>query len=211
LYIPKHFEENDPKRLAAFMREHNFAILVNYTKKKPWASHLPFIIETEGENIVLKAHMAKANPQWASFKRGDEVLVIFSEPHSYISPSLYDTPVSVPTWNYAAVHAYGIPKVFETVEERIALMELSFQHFEAAYKQRWDALPRDYRDDLLEGIVAFEIPVSRLEGKFKLSQNRTDPERQRIIEMLEQNDNNPGNGIAGLMKENRSTNTSKMD
>ena len=211
MYIPKHFEENDPKRLAAFMREYNFAILVNYTKKKPWASHLPFIIDTERENIVLKAHMAKANPQWATFKSGDEVLVIFSEPHSYISPSLYDTPVSVPTWNYAAVHAYGTPKILESFDERIALLELSFQHFEDAYRQRWDALPRDYRDDLLEGIVAFEIPVSRLEGKYKLSQNRNDTEREKIIDMLEQNDSNSGNGIAELMKENRNTNTSKTD
>ena len=109
MYVPKHFEEKDRSKLIEFMREFNFAALVNYAKNKPWATHLPFIVLEEEGKLILKAHMAKANPQWAAFNN-EEVLVIFQEPHAYISPALYENKVSVPTWNYIAVHAYGVPK-----------------------------------------------------------------------------------------------------
>ncbi len=143
MYTPKHFEEKDKDTLIKFMREFNFATLVNYSKKKPWATHLPFIILEDGNKIILKAHMAKANPQWKSMKKGEEVLVIFQQPHSYISPFLYENKVSVPTWNYIAVHAYGIPHLYSAKEEKIKLLELSFKHFEPEYKERWLSL----RDD----------------------------------------------------------------
>ena len=181
MYIPKHFEEKDKDALVKFMREFNFAALVNFSKGKPWATHLPFIILQEGNEIILKAHMAKANPQWKNMQSPDEVLVIFQEPHAYISPSLYENKVSVPTWNYIAVHAYGIPELYSTTEEKIALLELSFQHFEAKYKEQWDTLPDDYRNELLDGIVGFQIKVTDLDGKFKLSQNRIEGDRERII------------------------------
>src|SRR6266496_3888985 len=146
MYTPKHFKESDRNKLIEFMKEFNFATLVNYAKKKPWATHLPFIIAEEGGKLILKAHMAKSNPQWAAFDN-EEVLVIFQEPHAYISPSLYENKVSVPTWNYIAVHAYGVPKILRTIEEKILLLELSFEHFEASYKEQWKTLPNDYRDE----------------------------------------------------------------
>ncbi|MBE2217659.1 MAG: FMN-binding negative transcriptional regulator [Ignavibacteria bacterium] len=199
MYIPKHFEEKDTTVLVEFMKEFNFAAIVSSAKKRYWATHLPFIVSQRGEKIILRAHMAKSNPQWASFKDGEEVLVIFQEPHVYISPSLYENKVSVPTWNYIAVHAYGVPKQLPSREERISLLEESFEVFESSFRKQWDTLPADYRDELLEGIVAFEIQVTSIEGKFKLSQNRTDGDRERIVQNLGDSDEKVKSDIARYM------------
>ena len=185
MYIPKHFKEEDRNKLVQFMRVYNFAALVNKTKKRYWATHLPFLVFEEGEDIILKSHMAKANPQWVNFGK-EEVLVIFQEPHSYISPKLYDHDVNVPTWNYIAVHAYGIPEVLPSKIDRIKLLEETFEVFEKEYKSQWAILPEDYRNNLLDNITAFKIPVRKLEGKYKLSQNRSENERKKIIEKLTQ-------------------------
>jgi transcriptional regulator len=144
--------------------------------------------------------MAKANPQWANFKNEEEILVIFQEPHSYISPSLYENKVSVPTWNYLAVHAYGVPKILPSLEERIKTLEDTFKVFEPKFKQQWDTLPEDYKSDLLDGITAFEIKVTRLEGKFKLSQNRTEGDRTRIMDKLSSSEDKVKRDIAKFMK-----------
>lgn len=200
MYTPKHFEEKDPDKIFKFMEEYNFATVVSYAKKKPWASHLPFVLLKEGETITLKAHMAKANPQWASFNSDEEVLVIFHEPHSYISPKLYENKVSVPTWNYIAVHAYGKPRLLKTVEERIKILELSFEHFEPSYKEQWLTLPEAYKNDLLDGIMAFEIEVTKIEAKFKLSQNRTIGERKNVMESLDKSGDKVKTDIARHMR-----------
>ncbi|HEY3250266.1 MAG TPA: FMN-binding negative transcriptional regulator [Ignavibacteria bacterium] len=201
MYIPKHFEEKDKQKLIEFMREYNFATIVNTTKKRYWATHLPFLFDEENDNVILKAHMAKANPQWSTFGR-EEVLVIFQEPHSYISPKLYDHSVNVPTWNYIAVHAYGVPKIMASREQRINLLEETFKAFEADFKNQWDTLPADYKNDLLGGIVAFRINVTRLEGKYKLSQNKTPEEREKIIESLKQTNEKHKVDIANHMNIN---------
>jgi transcriptional regulator len=185
MYIPKHFEEKNKQKLVEFMREYNFAAIVNSTKKRYWATHLPFLITEQSDDIVLKAHMAKANPQWVNFGK-EEVLVIFQEPHAYISPKLYEHNVNVPTWNYIAVHAYGVPEILPSREQRISLLEETFKAFEADFKNQRDSLPGNYKEDLLEGIVAFRIKVTKLEGKYKLSQNRSINERKKISDSLTQ-------------------------
>lgn len=200
MYTPKHFEEKDRAKLVEFMKEYNFAAIVNSAKKRYWATHLPFLVEETGGEIILKAHMAKANPQWANFKPDDEVLVIFQEPHAYISPKLYDNPVSVPTWNYIAVHAYGVPEILPGTEEKIALLEDSFQVFEASFKEQWDVLPADYKSELLDGIVAFRVKIINIEGKFKLSQNRTSKEREKVMAELAQKEDKTKTDIADYMK-----------
>lgn len=200
MYIPKHFKEADKEKLIAFMKEFNFAVIVNTTKRKYWATHIPLLVTENGDDIILKAHMAKANPQWSSFSSPEEVLVIFQEPHAYISPSLYDDPVSVPTWNYIAVHAYGIPEILPSDEEKISLLEDSFEVFEPAYKERWVSLPDDYKHELLNGIVAFKIKITSLEGKFKLSQNRTEGERVKITQKLASSDDNVKSDIVHYMR-----------
>lgn len=204
MYIPKHFEEKDRAKLTAFMREYNFAAIVNTAKKKYWATHIPFLVnETPEGGILLKAHMAKSNPQWVSFTGNEEVLIIFQEPHAYISPSLYESKVSVPTWNYIAVHAYGVPKILPSIEERIKLLEETFEVFEPKFREQWVTLPDDYRNELLDGIVAFEIIVTNIEGKFKLSQNRTEGDRERIIENLGEKKDKVKADIAEFMKKEK--------
>jgi transcriptional regulator len=185
MYIPKDFEEKDINKLLQFMKEYNFGVLINNLNGKPIAAHLPFIIGGSGNNVILKSHMAKANPQWKSFNGKDEVLVIFSEPHSYISPSLYNHERNVPTWNYIAVHAYGIPQIITNENEIESLFDLTFDTFEKSYKAQWNNLDIEYKNKLLEGITAFKINVNKIEGKFKLSQNKTSEERKRIINSLE--------------------------
>ncbi|HAX47536.1 MAG TPA: FMN-binding negative transcriptional regulator [Ignavibacteria bacterium] len=200
MYTPKHFEEKDKVKLVEFMKEYNFGTLVNSAKKKYWATHLPFLVEESNGMIILKAHMAKANPQWANFKPDEDVLVIFQEPHAYISPGLYEDPVSVPTWNYIAVHAYGTPQILPSIEEKISLLEASFEVFESAYSEQWETLPDNYRNELLNGIVAFSIKVKDIEGKFKLSQNRTEVDRENIIRTLGAKSDKVKSDIAGFMQ-----------
>lgn len=200
MYTPKHFEEKERAKLIEFMKQYNFATLVNTAKKRYWATHLPFLVEENDGEIILRAHMAKANPQWANFKADEDVLVIFQEPHAYISPKLYDNPVSVPTWNYIAVHAYGVPQIHHSIEERIAVLEDSFKVFEPQYQKQWESLPEDYKNGLLDGIVAFSIKIKEIEGKFKLSQNRTEGDRERIIEELGSKKDKVKRDIASFMK-----------
>lgn len=198
MYTPKHFEEKDREKLVKFMKEYNFASLVNKTKNRYWATHLPFIVTENEKDIILYSHMAKANPQWANFN-DEEVLVIFQEPHSYISPKLYEHKVNVPTWNYIAVHVYGVPEILPSVEERINLLLNTFREFEPSFKEQWDTLPGDYKNELLDGITAFRIKVAKIEGKFKLSQNKTEKERKNIVDSLTQSNDKTKVDIAKNM------------
>ncbi len=113
MYIPPSFRVEDPGKLAAFMRQYSFASIITHDGQAPIASHLPMLYSAEGgPNGILLSHMARANPQWRNFTSGGEALVIFQGPHGYISPSWYKAEVAVPTWNYTAVHAYGVPKSY---------------------------------------------------------------------------------------------------
>jgi len=144
--------------------------------------------------------MARANPQWQHFSSSTEALVVFHGPHSYISPSWYQTGPAVPTWNYAAVHAYGIPVVFSEHERVVSLLGEMVSTYESSFERPWPGdLPDDYRDKLMKGIVAFEIPVTRLEGKFKLGQNRSVADLQRVFEALSRSDDADSRAVARLM------------
>jgi transcriptional regulator len=186
VYIPKHFEVTDRALLQSLMREFSFATLVTVHEQRPYASHLPFVLEAEqGEHGTLVAHLARANAQWQSFDGRSEALVIFQGQHAYISPSWYEKEPNVPTWNYMVVHAYGVPRVIEDeARVRTALRSL-VDHHEASFDRPWQMdLPEEYLDKMQRGIVAFEVPITRLEGKFKLSQNRSAHDRERVIEAL---------------------------
>ena len=151
--------------------------------------------------MVLSSHFAKANPQ-AGVLEGKEILVIFSEPHAYISPKFYEKEQNVPTWNYLAVHAYGRATQITDEQEMTALLEKSILMFEADYMQQWQKLPQEYKSKMLKGMVAFQINVTSLEGKKKLSQNKTEAEQQRIIEAFSQSDDQNEVQIAEYMKLN---------
>lgn len=187
MYIPKAFREDDIHTLHTFMRAYSFATLVTMQNGVPFATHLPFILDTgRGLHGTLLAHMARANPQWHDFNSAQEVLVIFQGPHAYISPSWYEVELSVPTWNYAAVHAYGLPRLIDDREELYTLLKTLVQTHEVHFEKPWPfQLPDDYLQKMMRGIVGFEIEITRLEGKFKLSQNRTEAERANVITALQ--------------------------
>jgi len=180
MYVPEAFRLDDRARAAEVMRTFDFALLVTAPEGRAQASHLPFIYEPdEGPEGTLYAHMARPNPQWRDFAAlaasGGEALVIFQGPHSYISPTWYggETP-QVPTWNYVAVHAYGLPAVIEDAGETRALLDRLVAVQEASLTPSWSTagLSEKFLDGMQRGLVAFRIPVSRLEAKAKLSQNK---------------------------------------
>jgi len=200
MYIPKAFREDDISRLHTFMEAYSFATLVTQHESIPFATHLPFLLDPErGPNGILLAHMARANPQWHDFASAQEVLVIFQGPHTYISPSWYEVELSVPTWNYAVVHAYGLPHLIEDGEELYKLLKTLIQTHEAHFEKPWPfQLSEDYLQKMMRGIVGFEIEITRLEGKFKLSQNRTENERENVIAALQESTNTAA--LAELMR-----------
>jgi transcriptional regulator len=142
---------------------------------------LPLIVKDEGDHGVLEGHFAKANRHWEALA-GRETLVVFSGPHSYVSPTLYTESLSVPTWNYIAVHAYGALALVEDSEQKDALLKDLIAIHEPPYAEQWRGLPEGFRRTTLAGIVGFRIPIARLEGKFKLSQNRNETERKNVRE-----------------------------
>ena len=201
MYIPKAFREDDISTIHTLIREYSFATLITQHEGVPFATHLPFVLDAErGPNGSLLAHMARANPQWHDFNSAQEVLVIFQGPHAYISPSWYEVELSVPTWNYAVVHAYGLPRLIEDQEELYNLLKILIQTHEAQFDKPWPfQLSDDYLQKMMRGIVGFEIEITRLEGKFKLSQNRTETERENVITALQESPDTLSRDVAELM------------
>lgn len=186
MYIPKINAWDDEEAMIAFMQAHNFATVVSVQDGVPVATHLPLTITRDGESILLRGHFARANAQWQQLG-GDNTLAMFTGPHAYVSPTHYDKTESVPTWNYLAVHAYGSAELlhFEDHRERLEhLLEELIQHHESAYLTQWRDLSERYREGMMRGIVGFEMPITRLEGKAKLSQNKHTHEQQNIIDAL---------------------------
>lgn len=201
MYIPHFFAENDEETLLKFMREFNFATVVTAAGDVPEATHLPFVIEKRGDRIVLSAHMARANMHWRQLAEKD-VLVIFQEPHAYVSPLLYAEKLNVPTWNYVAIHAYGRAKIFQTAEENLSLLEKLIAVFDENYfNTNWREISDEYKLSQAKAIVAFEIEVTDLQGKKKLNQNKDDEDGRRVIEAFAQSENPNERRIAGFMKE----------
>ncbi len=200
MYIPKAFRQDDIRTLHTFMRTYSFATLVTQHEGVPFATHLPFLLDTRrGPNGTLFAHMARANPQWHDFDSTQEVLVIFQGPHAYVSPSWYEVELSVPTWNYAVVHAYGFPRLIDDEAELNNLLKTLIETHEAQFENPWPfQLPGDYVQKMMRGIVGLEIEITRLEGKFKLSQNRTGTEREKVIAALQESSDTLA--VAELMK-----------
>lgn len=184
MYIPKDNKVDNQAELLDFMQHNSFATLVSIDGDKPFATHLPFVVEEREGVVVLLSHLAKANPHGNLLPNGD-ALVIFQGPHAYISPTHYTSRQNVPTWNYIAVHCYGKVSFLEDVEP---VLQATMRYYEAEYEAQWDSLPELYKTRMKAGIRAFEIVVHTLEGKYKLSQNKTSDEKERITSALLQSD-----------------------
>ena len=196
MYSPPYNRLEDRAELIAFMRLHNFPVLVSGLGGVLHASHLPAMIQEEGEHIVIDMHMAHANPQWREFF-DEEVMVIFTGPHAYISPRWYEETERVPTWNYAAVHAFGVPKIIDDKAAKHASQRRLVAAMDPEWLPKFDALDAKYVSGMLNGIVNFQIPVTRIETRWKLSQNRGRREMELIIAALEEQGEAP---LAALMR-----------
>lgn len=179
MYTPNFNRVDNHGVLLEAMRRYSFAILFGPVGDGATATHLPLLVEDRGAHGLLKGHFARANKHWEELA-GRETLVVFPGPHAYVSPRNYVEELSVPTWNYIAIHAYGTLELIEPEDEKRRLVEDLIAVHEPAYGDRWRAMPEGYRRAMLAGIMGFRIPIARIKGKFKLSQNRK-PEEQRNV------------------------------
>ena len=203
MYTPEFNRIKDRLTALAFMRANPFAILVSNRDDGPFATHLPVAIQESNGRLLIRAHVAKANPHWKLFEQEQpsDSLVIFHGPHAYISPALYENRESVPTWNYATVHACGHGHILNTDAEKQEVLNTLIASFDESYAAQWNSLRDEYRSRMLSHIVAFEIEVTRLEAKFKLSQNRTKSEQESIIQSLGASSDSAASDVARLMRQ----------
>ena len=203
MYIPKQFEVADRAWCHALMRAQSFAAMITADDAGvPFATHLPILVDpARGPLGTLRGHVARANPHWRYLSAGRPTLVIFAGAHAYVSPSWYATHPSVPTWNYVAVHATGTGALVEDPEPVKTLLADLVRTYESSGPTAWslEGLPADYLAGMQRGIVAFEIPIERLEGKAKLSQNRDAVDQARTREALAAADDPLARAVAALM------------
>ena len=191
MYNPAHFREERTEVLHQLMREHSLATLVTLGRDGLLATHLPLALGLDPAPLgTLRGHVARTNPQWSDSLAGTDALVIFQGPSAYVTPSWYatknETGKVVPTYNYIVVHAHGPLATFDDAARLEANVRALTDHHEAAFPERWsvDHAPAAYIAGMLKGIVGIEIPITRLEGKWKVSQNRGAADRQGVIEGL---------------------------
>jgi transcriptional regulator len=208
MYIPAHFRLDDRDQLEQFIQAHSFALLVSTLNGAPFASHLPVYLEPEkGPLGAIRGHLARANPQCETLvDNGQEVLLVFQGPHAYISPSWYPArrQQSVPTWNYTAVHVYGKVRQSDTQDALIETMSRLSRIYEAGKPSAWD--PSEMEPGLLDkmasAVIGFEIEITRIEGKFKLSQNRSAEDISNVAVELEQLGDEMSIALAAMMRLN---------
>lgn len=203
MYVPKFNQVSDRAILLEVMRRYSFAVLFGpldgtIESTLDHATHLPLVVKDEGAHGALEGHFAKANPHWQALANR-ETLVVFPGPHSYVSPSLYTEELSVPTWNYIAIHAYGRLEIQEDDAAKEALLSNLIGANEPGYLERWCKMPEGYRRSMLAGIVGFRILIRRIEGKFKISQNRPEADR-RAVEAVQASGSDDERALAGWMK-----------
>jgi transcriptional regulator len=206
MYMPERFREDDLPTLHALMRDYSFATLVTQHEGVPFASHLPLVLAAdEGPYGTLYGHMARPNPQWRDFDAAQDVLVIFQGPHTYVSPSWYaEDPANVPTWNYAAVHAYGSPRLITDDDSCRALLDTLVRRHEEPFATPWRLhMPEAELRQKMQGIMTFAIRITRLEGKLKLSQNRSLEDQQRVAATLQQSADPMSRDVGALMQQRR--------
>lgn len=207
MYLPKRFQETDRGRIERFMQQNSFAVLVSVEGGTPVATHLPLELETgAADEKYLRGHLARANSQWRTLQPEAEALAIFTGPHAYISPRWYHQ-LNVPTWNYIAVHAYGRLRVIEAGEELYALLKRQVDKYESGHAAerpyRLEHLPPDFVAREMRGVVGVEMRITRLEAKFKLSQNREQQDYDSVIVELEKTQEQNARAVAAAMREQR--------
>jgi transcriptional regulator len=211
MYLPKHFEESRVQTLHELIRAYPLGALVVLTARGLDANHIPFEVDPEPAPFgTLRGHIARANPLWRDFSREVEALAIFQGPGTYISPSWYrtkrETAKVVPTWNYAVVHAHGALQFIDDRAWLRAFVEKLTNRHEAERRDPWKVTdaPPDYIEQQLGAIVGLEIPIARLIGKWKVSQNRPTQDRDGVVEGLLREGDHSSAAIANLVRQSRS-------
>jgi len=200
MYVPDSFTSPSETAAQDLIDANPFGVLVSVRGGEPFATHIPFLLDrTRGPNGILLGHVARANPHWQAFADGP-AMAVFQGPHAYVSPRWYAAVEKVvPTWNYAAVHAYGTPRVVDDpAAVRAYLDRLVASEEDGAWTL--DGQPEQFVDAMLRALVAFELPVDRLEAKFKLSQNRPAEDHGRVVAALEAAGDETSLALARLMK-----------
>ncbi len=199
MYIPNSNLIKDKSEIISFMKQFSFATIITSKNNLPIATHLPFIISNVDDNITLTSHFAKENNQWQDIEN-NQVLVIFSEPHAYISTKNYDKELNVPTWNYISIHIYGNAKIITKTDDVLKVLEKTIDNYEPSFMDKYVNFPIDYKLKMINGIVAFEILITDIQAKKKLSQNRSETEKKKIIESLSKSEKTNEKLIADYMK-----------
>src|SRR5687768_4015922 len=199
MYSPPYNQVEQRAEVIEFMRAHNFPLLVTGTGGSLHGSHLPAMIHEQEARVVIDMHMARNNPQWKEFF-DDEVMVVFTGPHAYVSPRWYEEKERVPTWNYTAVHAYGVPRVIEEPGAKHASQRRLVAAMDPQWLPKFDALRADYVQQMLGGIVNFEVAVTRVETRWKLSQNRSRREMELIAAQLEGSEDSGERALAAITR-----------
>lgn len=186
MYTPEAYDNQDRAELHACMRQWSFATLITQSASGAQATHLPFLLDDDGPMGTLTTHLARANPQLAELLAGRPALVIFQGPHAYISPSWYDNQLTFPTWNYAAIHARGIPACIEAPDQVLAVLERTVRQYDEPLGGAWrfPAIPAEMVLPRLKAIVAVRIPIDSLAGKFKFNQDKSPADRLGVIRAL---------------------------
>lgn len=204
MYTPSSFQEKNTETIFEWIESESFGQLISNDSKGIVATHLPFLLNRNaGEQGELIGHIAKANPQWKT-ANGQDVLAIFTGPHAYISPTWYETPNSVPTWNYVAVHVYGKFEVISDERELVKILDATTLKYESADQSAWEmskAQP-EFIETLLKSIVGFRIRITSIEGKSKLSQNASRERQELVVNALRNKTSENEIHIAQLMEDN---------
>jgi transcriptional regulator len=215
MYTPGIFKHEDLAAHLSLMRDFPFATVITpaggtqadeaRADAAPFVSHLPILAERDASGaFVLTGHMARANPHWRRFAApgtAGETLFIFHGPHTYVTPSWYKDPMNVPTWNYAVIHAHGSPRLIEDYEGIHRILDRTVQEFERLEPKPWQfSLPEDFKHELVGAIMGFEVRVSRIEAKYKLSQNRAPEDRAGVLEGLARRTDEMSRKTLALMK-----------
>lgn len=207
MHIPKNFEQNDPEQLKTVIRDYSFATLITHSDAGLEANHIPMVLVESGNQDFLQGHLALANPLWKSIKDGSNVLVVFHGPNSYISPNYYPTKQEtgkvVPTWNYVAVHVKGVMNCIHDDDWKMDLITRLTDQHEAAQEKPWSVsdAPEDYTRRMLPAIVGIEIEITSIVGKWKVSQNQPEKNKQGVITGLSESTNSGDIKMAAIIKE----------
>jgi transcriptional regulator len=201
MYVPAHFAVSDLATLHAFMERYSFGVLMSQVDGLPFASHLPLLLDRQaGPHGTIIGHMARANPQWRELA-GQQALAVFHGPHAYVSPTWYEAEQTVPTWNYAAVHAYGRVEVIEEADAVLQIVRRLVEVHERSMPRPWSMNESGtFVERLLAQIVGLRIEVERIEGKWKLNQNHPAERRAKVVRAFRQRGGEDATALAEMME-----------